>query len=75
MVLDNYDDPTAFNVQDYISLGAYGSVLITTRHPEVDILANQGLAFQVSGLEESAALDLLFAVTNLDRNPQSLIEG
>lgn len=61
LVFDNYDDPIAFNsLQDFIPIGKHGSIIITTRHADVDALGQDRRAIELHGLEEEDALKLLF---------------
>jgi hypothetical protein len=60
LVFDNYDDPIAFNnLQDFIPSGKNGSILITTRHAEVDALGRDRKVIELHGLEIGGALELL----------------
>lgn len=66
LVLDNYDDPTAFaNVQDFLALGLYGSILITSRNAAVNALASYGWGIEIEGLDEKNAIELLFESSQL----------
>ncbi|XXG98861.1 hypothetical protein Hte_005191 [Hypoxylon texense] len=57
LVFDNYDDPTAFDLRDYIPSGPLGNVLITSRSTDTDRI---GPMVHVSGMTESEAIELLF---------------
>lgn len=60
LVFDNYDDPIAFNsLQGFIPIGKHGSILITTRHADVDALGRDRRAIELHGLQEEDALELL----------------
>ncbi|KAI9652468.1 MAG: hypothetical protein M1829_001529 [Trizodia sp. TS-e1964] len=61
MVFDNYDDPTAFeNLPHFLPNNKNGSILIKTRHADVDALAKGGKAIELHGLKENFALKLFF---------------
>ncbi|KAI2621172.1 hypothetical protein GGR54DRAFT_639301 [Hypoxylon sp. NC1633] len=57
LVFDNYDDPAAFDLREYIPKGPLGRVLITSRSPDVERI---GTLIQISGMTEEEARELLF---------------
>ena len=57
LVLDNYDDPGTFSdIQKFLPRGHRGSLLVTSRHRQLQSL---GVMVEVSSLDEAAALELL----------------
>jgi hypothetical protein len=48
------------NLKDFIPTGENGSMLITTRHSDVDVLGQDGMAIELLGVHEPEALKLLF---------------
>ncbi|KAI0388108.1 hypothetical protein F5Y04DRAFT_241679 [Hypomontagnella monticulosa] len=65
LVFDNYDDPTGFDLRDYIPKGRAGYVLITSRSTHVGRI---GPVITVSGMTEDEAMDLLFKQTDSVEN-------
>ena len=61
MVFDNYDDPEAFSIRDFIPEGEFGAIIVTSRHADTSALVDEhGPAFiELPGLGKSAALELL----------------
>ncbi|CUA73241.1 Nephrocystin-3 [Xenopus laevis] [Rhizoctonia solani] len=71
LVLDNADDPK-LKLQAYLPQSADHNVLITTRCPEFAALAvGRTAACNVSGLEESEAVDLLLETARLNLEEMS----
>ncbi|KAG9085699.1 hypothetical protein FRC06_003491, partial [Ceratobasidium sp. 370] len=65
MVFDNADDPK-LHVQDFFPLGDYGSILVTTRIPDLVLLA-RGLDSDsgVSSMEPGEAMELLLKTARI----------
>ena len=62
LVLDNYDNPSAFpNIADFIPQSSLGAILVTSRHADSDtlVLDQSNQFIKLYGLEESAAVLLL----------------
>ena len=62
MVFDNYDNPDTFlNIRDFIPQSECGAILFTNRHPDFNalVISRSNHFFELSGLEESAAIALL----------------
>ncbi len=61
MIFDNYDDPAAFSIQDFIPDGELGAILVTSRHADAgELVVEDSTRFiELQGLEKDAALDLL----------------
>ena len=62
MVFDNYDNPETFlNIRDFIPQSERGAILFTSRHPDSNalVISRSNHFFELSGLEESAAVALL----------------
>ncbi|KAI1386773.1 uncharacterized protein F4822DRAFT_411176 [Hypoxylon trugodes] len=57
LVFDNYDDPTAFDLRDYVPKGPLGNVLVTSRSPDAERI---GAMIRISGMTEDEAVKLLF---------------
>ncbi|KAI1776607.1 hypothetical protein F4818DRAFT_457394, partial [Hypoxylon cercidicola] len=57
LVFDNYDDPAAFDLRDYIPGSLHGNVLITSRSTDAERI---GPMVSISGMTESEAIQLLF---------------
>ncbi|KAI4860991.1 hypothetical protein F4820DRAFT_435222 [Hypoxylon rubiginosum] len=57
LVFDNYDDPTAFDLRDYIPNSTLGNVLITSRSTDTERI---GPMVHISGMTEDEATQLLF---------------
>lgn len=76
MVFDNYDNPNAFDsLQDFIPTGERGSILITTRHADVDVLGQNGKATELLGLHELEALKLLFGQSMTKETDHGIVYG
>ena len=60
MVFDNYDDPQGFsNFQDFIPEGSFTRIIITSRHANTLILADELGRIELPGLEKNDAIELL----------------
>ena len=62
MVFDNYDNPDTFlNIRDFIPQSEHGAILFTSRHPDSNalVIGRSNHFFELSGLEENAAVALL----------------
>ncbi|KAI9646614.1 hypothetical protein NHQ30_004610 [Ciborinia camelliae] len=60
IVFDNYDTPGNFSLEAFIPHSAHGSVLVTTRHKDVDeLVEDDNAAIELLGLPEKEALELL----------------
>ncbi|KAI6080945.1 hypothetical protein F4821DRAFT_40840 [Hypoxylon rubiginosum] len=57
LVFDNYDDPAAFDLRDYIPSGLCGNTLITSRSTDTRRI---GPIVHISGMTEGEAIQLLF---------------
>lgn len=57
LVLDNYDDPSAFDLREYIPKSPLGNVLVTSRSPDTERI---GSMLRISGMTEKEATNLLF---------------
>lgn len=57
LIYDNYDDPDAFNLEDYIPKSMWGHILITTRR--LDIAENSDDGILVEVMDTIDALELL----------------
>lgn len=64
MVFDNYDNPAAFALQEYIPQSKFGRVLITSRNTGVDELSTR-LSIPLDGLLEPDAVRLLLSGARL----------
>ncbi|KAL8748150.1 MAG: hypothetical protein Q9190_000045 [Brigantiaea leucoxantha] len=68
LIFDNYDDPADFpNVQNYFPCSPRGAILITSRSLESQsLVAHNDVGFvQLQGLEEEAALQLLYTKSGI----------
>lgn len=59
IVFDNYDNIDEFNIEDYIPNADHSRILITSRRP--DLQRSVDKAFDISGLDDAAALQLLLS--------------
>jgi len=76
VVFDNYDDPSAFNIRDFIpEAREHGFVLVTSRHADTDDLADSGNAIELQGLPEKDALSLLFKQSRATTSESTLKHG
>jgi tetratricopeptide (TPR) repeat protein len=74
LVFDNHDDPSAFNLQDYIPEGD-GRILVTSRHADTDYLTDREKVIQLDGLPVEDALELLFKQSRLKATESNLQHG
>ena len=59
-VFDNYDDPCAFSLWDYIPSSELGTILVTSRHADTRDLTPDAESFiELQGLDKSTAVELL----------------
>lgn len=65
LVFDNYDNPSAFDLREYIPKGPLGNVLITSRSEGLERL---GKVIRISGMTEDEAIQLLFTLLNTPEN-------
>ncbi|XDG09187.1 hypothetical protein ABKA04_008802 [Annulohypoxylon sp. FPYF3050] len=65
LVFDNYDNPTAFDLREYIPKGPLGNVLITSRSEGLDRL---GQVIRISGMTQGEAIQLLLTLLNTPEN-------
>ncbi|KAI1450637.1 hypothetical protein F5Y02DRAFT_406430 [Annulohypoxylon stygium] len=64
-LFDNYDNPSAFDLREYIPKGPLGNVLITSRSEGLERL---GKVIRISGMTEDEAIQLLFTLLNTPEN-------
>ncbi|KAF7941076.1 hypothetical protein EAE99_000713 [Botrytis elliptica] len=76
ITFDNYDTPDAFSLEDYIPHSVYGSVLVTTRHKDVDALVEDAAAaIELLGLHDKEALQLLYRQSGTEENEVNKMNG
>ncbi|TGO39560.1 hypothetical protein BHYA_0051g00010 [Botrytis hyacinthi] len=76
IAFDNYDTPKTFSLEDYIPHSIHGSVLVTTRHKDVDALVeNTAAAIELLGLPDKEALQLLYQQSGTKENGVNKIHG
>jgi len=76
VVFDNHDDPSAFNIRDFIPEAIlHGFVLVTSRHADTDYLAEPENAIELQGLLEKDALSLLFKQSRVITSESTLLHG
>lgn len=69
MIFDNHDEPLSFNLRQYFPSSPKGSIIITTRDPEVVDYTSFGLPLE--GLDEESAIKLLLGIAQRDsEDPQ-----
>ncbi|KAI9643876.1 hypothetical protein NHQ30_007227 [Ciborinia camelliae] len=56
-VFDNFDDPSVYNINQYLPPSDYGFMIITGRHPAANAL---GSSISIGDLLECEAVDMLF---------------
>ncbi|KAI1209347.1 uncharacterized protein F4807DRAFT_426403 [Annulohypoxylon truncatum] len=61
LIFDNYDNPAAFDLREYIPKGTLGNVLITSRSEDLERV---GPVMRISGMTEDEAIKLLFTLLN-----------
>jgi hypothetical protein len=66
MVFDNYDDPTSYDIRGFIPENTLSRVIITSRHTEVEYLAEESNRIQLQGLEESEVFVSLYVILSQD---------
>jgi RecA/RadA recombinase len=76
IVFDNHDDPSAFNIRDFIPQAReHGFVLVTSRHADTDDLTESENAIELQGLPENDALSLLFKQSRAATSESTLQHG
>ncbi|KAF7868766.1 uncharacterized protein EAF02_009502 [Botrytis sinoallii] len=76
ITFDNYDTPDKFSLEDYIPHSVYGSVLVTTRHKDVDALVEDtAAAIELLGLPDKEALQLLYKQSGVEENEVNKMNG
>lgn len=70
MILDNYDDVSAFRIQKYMPRAKTSHFLITSRSPASARLCETGCVVSVDGMEEDEAVDLFFRRAKVPENKQ-----
>jgi len=68
MVLDGYDDPSSFNIRQYISYGGNGHILVTSRHADTDDLTTPNKVVALPGLREDYAVELLLQKSRIKQD-------
>ncbi|KAI1137809.1 hypothetical protein F5Y05DRAFT_62764 [Hypoxylon sp. FL0543] len=68
LVLDNYDDPGAFDLREYIPKNPLGSVLITSRSTDAERI---GSMIRVSGMTEDEATEVLFKQLGIPKDAKN----
>jgi len=72
LVFDNYDDPSSFNILQYISCGGNGHVLVTSRHAATDNLTISNNVVALQGLSEKHSAELLLQQSRIEQDEASL---
>jgi hypothetical protein len=75
MVFDNHDDPSAFNLQDFMPEGGNGCLLVTSRHADTENLTDPENAIELQGLAKKDGLDLLFKQSRAEETESSRQDG
>ncbi|KAF5879411.1 putative sesquiterpene cyclase protein [Botrytis fragariae] len=76
ITFDNYDTPDTLSLEDYIPHSVHGSVLVTTRHKDVDALVEDtAAAIELLGLPDKEALQLLYQQSGTEENEANKING
>jgi tetratricopeptide (TPR) repeat protein len=75
MVFDNYDDPSAFNIQDYIPDTINGHILVTSRHADTEYLTDPEFAIELQGLPMQDALHLLLKQSRFAHTESNIQHG
>jgi hypothetical protein len=75
IVFDNYDNPSAFNLQDYMPEGEHSRIVVTSRHADTESLADPDNLIQLQGLHERAALTLLLKQSALKESESNYQHG
>ncbi|KAI0889320.1 uncharacterized protein GGS22DRAFT_69836 [Annulohypoxylon maeteangense] len=70
LVFDNYDNPAAFDLREYMPKGPLGNVLITSRSADLERI---GPVMRISGMNEEEAIKLLFALLDTPKNDKNRI--
>ncbi|KAF7955132.1 uncharacterized protein EAE97_000391 [Botrytis byssoidea] len=69
ITFDNYVTPETFSLEKYIPHSIQGSVLVTTRHKDIDALVeNTAAAIELFGLPDKEALQLLYQQSGTEEN-------
>ncbi|KAF7927550.1 uncharacterized protein EAE98_005932 [Botrytis deweyae] len=76
IIFDNYDTPDSFSLEDYTPHSIHGSVLVTTRHKDVDALVEDtAAAIELLGLPDKEALQLLYRQSGTEENEVNKMNG
>ncbi|KAK6540578.1 hypothetical protein TWF694_009368 [Orbilia ellipsospora] len=70
IIFDNYDDPHAMNLTDYIPYQGNGDIIITTRDHDTGAL---GQKFSIDEMPKSEAIDLLERSSGLNLRTKELL--
>ncbi|KAI2465866.1 hypothetical protein F4781DRAFT_434964 [Annulohypoxylon bovei var. microspora] len=65
LIFDNYDDPSAFDLREYMPKGPLGNVLITSRYQDLERI---GPVVRLSGMTRDEAVKLLFVLLGSSEN-------
>jgi hypothetical protein len=74
VVFDNYDDPSSYDIRDFIPDNRFGNVIITSRHKDAEYLADEVNRIQLQGLEEADATKLLLLHSELSESDTAAVE-
>lgn len=75
IVFDNYNNPSAFNLQDYMPEGEHSRMVVTSRHADTESLADPDNLIQLHGLHEKEALALLLKQSSLKESESNYQHG
>ena len=75
MVFDNHDNPSAFNLQDFMPNGEHGCMLVTSRHGDTDSLTDPDYVIELQGLPEKDSLDILFKQSQVKATESNIQHG
>ena len=75
MVFDNHDNPSAFNLQDFMPNGEHGCMLVTSRHGDTGSLTDPDHVIELQGLPEKDSLDILFKQSQVKATESNLQHG
>jgi tetratricopeptide (TPR) repeat protein len=72
LFLDNADDPS-LNILSYVPVGSRGTIIITTRNPELTALETVG-SYEFAGMDHDEASTLLLRISKIDEESEEATE-
>lgn len=69
LVFDNHDD-MSFPLRDFFPTSSWGSIIVTSRRPDIKSYATMNHYHELEGLDEESAIKLLLSISGRDQGDE-----